>query len=80
MQLIDNNKVEAINKKFNILQKGGEIMTEPLQGKKTYILAGLTALYGILGAALGHLEVAYAVEVIIGALAMTTIRLGIAKK
>lgn len=51
-----------------------------LEGKKTYLIAAATILYGALGLALGHLNVDQAAELILGGSGLAALRAGLAKK
>lgn len=45
----------------------------PLNGKKTYVLAALTVLYGISGLLIGELQTQEAMMIIAGGLGLTTL-------
>jgi hypothetical protein len=48
-------------------------------GRKTYILAGLTVAYGILGWCLGHLTQDQSIQVILTGLSVFSLRVGVKK-
>lgn len=50
-----------------------------LDGKKTYIVAGLTILYAIVGLLIGQLQVSQAIELILAGLGGIGIRSAISK-
>lgn len=52
---------------------------EFLQGKKTYIIGTLNVLYGVLGMALGHLDQATAIQLILNGLGIAALRNGVAR-
>lgn len=51
-----------------------------LQGKKSYIVAAATVLYGVLGLVLGHLTPDQAMQLILGGSGLAALRAGIAKR
>jgi hypothetical protein len=55
-------------------------MKELLEGKKAYIIGAATAVYGLLGFFLGHLDVNQAAEFILGGSGLAALRAGIARK
>ena len=54
-------------------------MFEKINGKKTYISAGLLVLFAIIGLVLGRLPEQEAIKLIIEAMGLASIRHGIAK-
>ena len=53
-------------------------MTEPLPGKKTYLVAGAMILYAVLGLVLGYTEPDAAITLVLEALALAGLRLAVA--
>lgn len=56
-----------------------EKTVELLQGKKTYIVAGLMVAYAVLGMSLGYQEPTDAFQLILEAMGLVGLRLGVAK-
>ena len=54
-------------------------MLERIDGKKTYIVGGLTVLWGILGLALGQMDYGQAVPIILAGLGVFGFRSAIGK-
>lgn len=55
-------------------------MTKFLEGKKTYLVAGATVLYALLGVLLGFMDQMQATELVLAALGLSSLRSGIANK
>jgi len=51
-----------------------------LEGKKTYIIAGITVLYAILGVYLKLVPLDDAITLVLGALGLSALRSGVAKR
>ena len=62
------------------LKLGSILMLEKLNGKKTYLVAGATLLYALVGFALGYQSPDEAMKLVMGSAAIAALRHGMEKK